>query len=658
MQGYTSTSAYSIAPRRSARVKEIAVTLGATVNTGDVIVRLEADDLEDQLATANAERRIVTATMVAETARLRRDSVDRERRFASGTERASASLVTAEANAHTAAAELAAIDAELVEQTDLVSKHLADASRLNALQLRRASLAKQVDAASAVLRTLRGNASAASRRSNELGDETEEDRLAPLQARLQAADLKIAQLLRDRDELTLRAPAAGVVEALPLRAGDLAAPQTPVAVLVVQDSRRVVACIPEVRANSVVPGLEADVTSMIDRAHAAGEVESITGAIAPLPPRCQPPGAKTPLMGRVAIISLDEPLGGLPGQTQLVSFSARRRPHERSGLPPKPPAPAPVPEAGPVELAVPSELAKLAFEPSGLVWLSAIDRYVIVSDETGPKAGNRHPPWLYTMTSTGAVDPRPLEISGVDELDDLESITADDRGGLWLLASGSVSRKGNRPVSRRRLAHVIVEAPRTPATLDGVRLHADRVVDLGELLDRAPDTLRRELGVPDTRELDLEAMAFRGGALYLGLKAPLDGAGRAAIWRVGVPAKLLAGELEAAQLAVWATISLTVDVDGKPVPGGFADLIFWDDNTLVFGVTASTDPGSAEDGSVYVAAATGGALAPQLVRTFSRLKPEGLARGPRGELAVVFDRGHRTPMWIELPAPSVRRRGP
>lgn len=647
VQGYTATSSYSIAPVRAARIKELVVTLGAPVNAGDVIARLETSTIEDELATANAERRIAAGAMAAEAARLRRDSVDRERRFASGTERASADLVSAEATAHTAAAELAAIDAELVEQTDLVSKHLADASRLNNLQLKRAALAKQVDAATAVLRTLRGNAAAATKRTVGIEGDTEtEDRLAPLQARIQAADLRISQLVHERDELTLRAPATGVIDALPLRAGDLASPQTPVAVLVAQDSRHVVACIPEFSGNTVEIGVEANVLSVVDRTGATGAVDSITSAISPLPARCQPPGLKTPLMGRVAIISLDEPLGGLPGQTQRVTFSARRRPHDRTTTPPVPTSPR-TGELQPVELTVPNELAELNFEPSGMVWSAALDRYLIVSDDTGARRGDRHPAWLYTMTSRGVVDPQPLVIAGVDELNDLESIAADGRG-FWVLASQSTSQRGNRPPARRRLAHLIVEPG---ATIDQAHVRADRVLDLGTLLDKASPELRAELGIASS--LDIEAMAFRGGALYLGLKSPVDGAGRAVIWRIGAPDKLAEGNLAEAKLALWSTIKLTVDLAGKPVPAGFSDLIFWDDDTLVFAVTASSE-GGAEDGAVYVAKVADKVLSPRRIQTFSRLKPEGLARNPKGDLAVVFDRGHQTPMWIELSANMLR----
>lgn len=652
VQGYTATTSYSIAPPRRAKITRLAVDLGATVRAGDVIAQLDTTEIENELEVANAERTYAAAQMVAETARLRRDSVNLEQRFASGSENASAAFATAEANARTAAAELAAIDAELVEQSDLVAKHLANVAVLNTLQLRRAALAKQVDAASSVLRVLRGNVTAAARRTEALPS-SDDDQLAPLQARIHAADVRIAQLTRERDGLALRAPADGVIDALPLHAGDLSAPELPVATLVAPDAQRVVACIPEARAKDVEAGLETDITSTYDRTTGTGEVESVTGTIGPLPARCQPVGSKAVLMGRVAIVALDAPMGGLPGQTQLINFGARRKPHDRTPTAPaptspRPPDPAPPPVELPTVLRVPSELlVRTRFEPSGLVWVPAFDRYVIVSDDTGTKAQNEHAPWLFTMTADGVVDAQPLVVSGIATLDDVESIAADAAGGLWLLASQSESQKGKRPVSRRQLTHVVLGAKGA--------LVADKVIDLAGLLDAAPAATRAALGVVDTRALDIEGMTISGGALFLGLKAPVDADGRALIWKIGAPDKLLTGDLAGAKLALWSKAKLTVEADGRTVPAGIADMLFWDADTLVLAVTASGIDAKTQAGAVYIATAAGGELSPQHVRTFAGLKPEGLARTPTGDaLAVVFDRGPEPAMWIRLPAAQLK----
>ncbi len=58
------------------------------------------------------------------------------------------------------------------------------------------------------------------------------------------------------------------------------------------------------------------------------------------------------------------------------------------------------------------------FEPSGLVWVSSLDRYIVVSDETGV---DRARPWLFTMSRRGVIDPEPLVIEVIENgtLDDV-----------------------------------------------------------------------------------------------------------------------------------------------------------------------------------------------------------------------------------------------
>ncbi|MBL9013953.1 MAG: HlyD family efflux transporter periplasmic adaptor subunit, partial [Myxococcales bacterium] len=511
-----------------------------------------------------------------------------------------------------------------------------------------------------VWRVLRGTANAAAKRSEALPAASDDDQLAPLQARLSAAELRIAQLTRERDGLALRAPADGVIDALPLHAGDLAAPELPVATLVAPDAMRVVACIPESRSRALEPGLEADITSTFDKTTATGAVESVTGTIGPLPPRCQPPGSKVTLMGRVAIVALDEPMGGLPGQTQLVKISARRRPlgkQPRPAPPPPqttpptpsaPPATVPGPEQ-PAVLTVPSELyARSRFEPSGLVWVPSLDRYIVVSDDTGLPKSDDHAPWLFTMSAAGVVDKQPLVVAGLGEVSDLESITVDAAGGLWLMASQSESKKGKRPEARRRLAHVVIAKTG--------ELRADHVIDFLMLLEAAPPQTRAALGVLDTQSLDIEGMAYSNGALYLGLKAPTDTDGRAMIWKVAAPDKLLVGDLAGAQLSVWARVKLSVQADGRGTAGGIADMAFFDADTLVIAVTASGVNPQTQAGAIYTIKATGGDVTARHVRTFADGKPEGVAITPGGKaLAVTFDRGKDAPQWVVIPADQLKK---
>jgi hypothetical protein len=290
---------------------------------------------------------------------------------------------------------------------------------------------------------------------------------------------------------------------------------------------------------------------------------------------------------------------------------------------------------------VPPEIVAVTrVEASGLVWVPALARYVVVSDETGKDGSHR--PWLFTMSPRGVLDPEPMTVADVSELDDIESITAGETGTLWIASSQSLSERGNRPHARQILARL---AP------DGAAYKVDRKVHLFELLAANPE-LVRQLGVTNLDSLDIEGMAWHGGALYLGLKAPLDAQGRAVIWKVGAPDKLLAGDLAGAAISLFASVKMTVNVNGVPAPAGIADMVFLSDSTLAMGATASGIAAKHQDGVVYYVNISNAETTALPMRTFSDLRPEGVALSPDGKLTVLFDRGRETPMWTTLELPS------
>ncbi len=455
---------------------------------------------------------------------------------------------------------------------------------------------------------------------------------------LVAIDTRLEQLQSQRDAMRLKSPVDGIVESLEVHPGDAIGPNSPVATVVIRDTRRVIACIPESRFEEAEVGRATEIHSLVGGRSYTGVVESVTPAIAPLPPRCQQPLVRIPEVGRVAVVLLDDSADLVPGQTQLIAFSSEHRALPATEAPP-------TATRSPAPLDVPSELASLSrFEPSGLVWVPALDRYVVVSDETGT---DRARPWLFTMSRHGVLDPEPLVIEGLGELDDVESIAAGDNGALWLAASQSVSEKGNRPKPREHLMRLVSGG-------GGYKVEAK--VRFAELLDAAPDAQRLALGLKTTRDLDIEGLAWRGGALYFGVKAPLDSEGRAMIWRVADPNKLLAGDLAGSGIEVWARVRLTVEDEGKKsVPGGISDLVFVTDTGVIVGATASGTSGKHHTGILATFTRTTTTPRATVVDSFPGLRPEGIAIAPDGKhVAIVFDRGKDRPLWIErdLPLPT------
>jgi hypothetical protein len=300
-------------------------------------------------------------------------------------------------------------------------------------------------------------------------------------------------------------------------------------------------------------------------------------------------------------------------------------------------------------MTVPPSLARRTrFEPSGILARPAANRYLVVSDDTGFKNGaDDGRPWLFAMDAAGKVDPAPIPIAGVTTIDDLESIASGEDGEIYVLASQSHTSKDRRKPARSALLRLRPE---------GTGFRVDGEVHLAETLDLAPDRAAALGLLAGTRGLDIEGMAFRAGALFFGLKAPLDAHGKAMIWKVATPSALFdlstsgTKKLERAGMDLWGHARVDVEIGGSTVPGGISELLFQGDS-LVIASTPSTVDGAA--GALWhVERARGGDLAAHLVRRFPGRKPEGLAPSlAAGKLMVAFDAGSATPSFLEMPWP-------
>ena len=179
---------------------------------------------------------------------------------------------------------------------------------------------------------------------------------------------------------------------------------------------------------------------------------------------------------------------------------------------------------------------------------------------------------------------------------------------------------------------------------------------LAHAIDASSEEFQRSLGLrAGTRNLEIEAMTYWQGALYLGLKAPLDEAGRAMIWKLESPDTFLqTGNIEDAQLSLWGSLALPARQEGQDVPAGLSELLFLPNGALLLTSTPSTGDGSRPTGFLSIAAEpTGGVMTAKTVRAFEGLKPEGMSLSANpGHIVLAFDKGSELPDWTELPWPK------
>jgi hypothetical protein len=314
------------------------------------------------------------------------------------------------------------------------------------------------------------------------------------------------------------------------------------------------------------------------------------------------------------------------------------------GLPGASAATAPAAPAPPSLIVVPSTLASqnATIEPSGVAWAGPIDRYLVVSDDTGNET-DKHEPWVFAMTRQGAFDATPVPILGVKELNDPESICDGPDGTFFLTTSHSLNKKGHLKPARRRLLHL---------KLEGRALRALGMIDLTTVVDARGAGILSIAGLDPSGMLDIEALTYQKDALLIGLKAPLTAHGDAVILRLSSPVQALhLGRVEPGALTLFRQVPLGVSRPKGTIGRGISDMTGLPDGSIV--LLANSPKGAPSDGGGGIYWLKPGASAPLLLHDFPGLKPEGVTKAADGKgFVLVFDNDFRPPLWARWPFPQ------
>lgn len=633
-QGYDST----VASLEVGRIAVLAVEPGQAVSAGQIIASLDAAPLDAEIAILEAEKTRLEGLIPAEQA-------EAMQKLDESVESLERDLTDAQEELAQAKSQAKALESERSRAKKLVEDKLAVSEELTKLDVEYAGIKPVVDEKPRAIQLLRKQLDAAKSRRDKAAKTFDAKGVGPLAGDLLVTTAQLEQIRRRRADLVLRAPMNGRVTMIWKRAGDVVAVAEPLVTLV-SAQKRVVACVPEQLALRVALGDRAKLwVQGGPSAPLMGTTVALSPIVTEVPIRCRRVPT-IPLWGREVTIELDGPVELVPGQAFDIDF-------DHSTASPKPPEPLPVaggaapPGEKPVPITVPEKLKAVSrVEPSGILYRSDLSRYLVVSDDTGFDEKDEHAPYLFAMDERGSLDPAPLVVSGVKELNDLESITAGEGNSIYVLSSQGYSKKGKRRPSRTALLKLAPEGR-------GFRTEAE--VRLVSLIEAAGDAEMAKLGLPaGTRELEIEGMAYFQGSLYFGLKSPLDAQGNAILWKAPDPKALFSStQLSATGLSLWARARLEAEVDGRAVAGGISEILFLPDGSLILTSTSSKEQGTTESGKLWrVPSPAAGTLSPELVKSFPGLKPEGLCLTPAaGKLAVVFDTGASTPMWLEMPWP-------
>jgi hypothetical protein len=300
---------------------------------------------------------------------------------------------------------------------------------------------------------------------------------------------------------------------------------------------------------------------------------------------------------------------------------------------------------------VPPELAAVTSNPefSGIVWSQGWKRYLVVTDDSGLREkGTNHQPVVLGLSEDGILDKNPIPIRGIDQLNDPESICSGPNGSYFLVTSHSPNHANKTAANRRQLLQ-LREAN-----------HALEVIGRLDLTNiKGERSLLSLAGLPPEGRIDIEAVTYRDGALFIGFKSPLTDDEQAVVIRLADPLKAMRkGHIKANAITRFVAVPLCLEVRGNRVCQGISDMTFLADGSLVLSANAPKGGPMDHGGALWHLTAPIGKTLPIQLHRFPDLKPEGVTVSPSGHsLAVVFDCDQAQPKWTEVPLPTSPKYG-
>lgn len=295
-----------------------------------------------------------------------------------------------------------------------------------------------------------------------------------------------------------------------------------------------------------------------------------------------------------------------------------------------------VPENVPDIMRVPAQLSqRFSFEPSGVVYLEDLKRFLVVSDDTDDDKSAA----LFLVDRDGLVDDQTIQIPGVDKISDLESISQEGNR-LYLLTSQGLTKKGKDKKDR----NLFLRMKRS-----GLDISELQKVDFKPLLIAAirasKDVSLKAIfaGALKNGDMEIESHFIDSGNVYVGFKSPQTEKGESVILQLkDVDALFNKKTIGSGQLSLWKKLDFG---SGHGAPHRLSDLV------KISGKLYATTVCQSEDcGAVWKLTEDGDVLRPEQIRLFEDLRPEGLAFDPNdSSLFVTFDQKDEAARYLHIP---------
>lgn len=303
VSGQVEATEVQVAPEIAGRIVEMSISEGDRLKQGDVIARLDTQDVELALQRARAERAQADAQLRLLQAGSRPEDI----------RQAEAQVAAASGEVAAAQADLASAETDLQRFERLLQSNSGSQKQRDDAATRRAVNADRLTSARA--REVAARAAVARLRAGARREEIDAAR-----ARVAAVDAQIATLEKSRDDAIVRAPIDGIVSERLLDPGEMVSARAPIAVLTDLDHAWAEVFVDEPQVPRIMLGQQATIYTDAGGSGLPGKISFISSKAEFTPRNVQTAEDRSKLVYRVKI-SVDNRQGilkqGMPVEAEI-----------------------------------------------------------------------------------------------------------------------------------------------------------------------------------------------------------------------------------------------------------------------------------------------------------------------------------------------------
>ena len=499
------------------------------------------------------------------------------------------------------------------------------------IELSQADLNQRIRSLQSQLDKLHAELKVRQRLNSIVNNSSQHDSSDPLAVEIEEKQSELAYLENQKKNLYIFADISGVIGAVNFRKGETAPSLSALITISPESPSFVQGFVNENLHAKIVVGQTVHVASLTGGHELDGKIASVGSRIIELPARV----LRVPTMkvwGREVIVELPPNNGLLLGERveirpkfAFLGLSTA----EAAGAEAKPQV-----DTDPHEIVLPNgRISRLAFEPSGLVYLSDLRKFLVVSDDTD----HDNTPYLFLMDRDGVVDDEPLLIPNLDEMADMESVSTSG-SFVYVMSGQSVSRKGKD----KKFRDYFVRMKRSGLTLSGTEKVELKPLLLEAIRQTKDTELKSLFAGADLSQIEIESHWVNGNSLSIGLKTPQVLASTALILEIKDFDSLFTEKtIRPGNLRLARKISM-------PDSGHQHRL---SDMTMIQGRLYLSSVCHKENcGAVWQVSGEGKEAHAEMLQFYKGLNPEGIALDPEDStLLVTFDQGQEKAVFARVP---------